>query len=168
MYSLAGPKLSTEQFLSRLPAQVVRAGRVLGIRSEISDVLRGSPVSTDTSVRLPQSTYITTSVPSLTITTLKIRSESGDHTHVLQMKSHDTIADVWSHLLRENTHSGKTGMAGPHLTRLGYQLVSGVTHQVYSDPGATLLECGLTPNATLHITKSSSHTPTHTLTTAIT
>ena len=39
----AGPRLSADQFLARLPASVVRRGRVVEIRSELSSALRGSP-----------------------------------------------------------------------------------------------------------------------------
>ena len=81
------------------------------------------------------------------------------------MRSHDTIADVWTHLLEQTTTpSARNDITPPHLTQPGhrYQLVSGGTHQVHSDPTATLLDSGLTPNATLHITKISTLTPNHT------
>ena len=58
---------------------------------------------------------------------------------------------------RGKFHSGLPGHTG--LTGTGYQLKSGVTGKTYSDLTATLLECGLTPNATLHICKASDHTP---------
>lgn len=39
---LLGQKLTVDQFLSKLPSSVVRAGRVINIRSSLSDSLRGS------------------------------------------------------------------------------------------------------------------------------
>ena len=83
------------------------------------------------------------------MTTLKVRSESGDHTYLLKMRAEDTISDVWSHILSQTP---------PTLlpSTCSYQLVGGVTHEVYSDPLASLADCGLVPSGTLYITKTTS------------
>ena len=101
---------------------------------------------------------------SSSLTTLKVRSESGDQTFVLRMRSHDTIADVWSHLLRQTSFTSQTSAESStnqtaptrpgHSEPAAYQLVSSATRQVYSDPSATLQGCGLTPNATLHVCRT--------------
>ena len=84
------------------------------------------------------------------LTTLKVRSESGDCTFLLKMRAQDTIADVWSHLFSQAppTALSSTGSSSD------YHLVGGVTHQVYSDLSASLENCGLVPSATLYITKA--------------
>ena len=167
---MTGPRLSAEQFLSRLPPSVVMGGRVLDIRSEVSATLKGSSSSSSSSLTLLQtpaldhlrsryyglllslllygdSLMLLWGSPSLT--TLKVRSESGDHTYLLKMRTNETIGDIWTHLLSQTPPTSVS-------TSSGYQLVAGVTHQVYSDLSASLADCGLVPNATLYITKTTS------------
>lgn len=166
---MTGPRLSAEQFLSRLPPSVVKGGRVLDIRCEVSATLKGSSSSSSSSLTLLQtpaldhlrsrycgllslllygdSLALLWGSPSLT--TLKVRSESGDHTYLLKMRTDETIGDIWTHLLSQTPPTSIS-------TSSGYQLVAGVTHHVYSDLSASLADCGLVPNATLYITKTTS------------
>ena len=211
LYTLhTGHSLSEEQFLCRLPAAVVRGGRLVNIRSEISATLHGSssplpdrltsstlqispqtplqnrltrleasfsPISRGSispEIKMPLTDRLTSSTlrgtisPQLSLpdrpttnpvsapssTTLKIRSESGDDMYIiLRMRSHDTIADIWSRLIKKTP---------PTASATTHQLVMAVTRQVYSDLSASLLDCGLTHNATLHITKTTnSHHSNH-------
>ncbi|XP_022785419.1 UBX domain-containing protein 11-like [Stylophora pistillata] len=74
------------------------------------------------------------------VSTLRIKSETGEMTYILKMKFTDCIRDVRSHV-----DAARPKDAPP------YDIKTSFPNRVYDDPNATLQECGLVPNATLHL-----------------
>ncbi|XP_067942476.1 UBX domain-containing protein 11-like isoform X2 [Watersipora subatra] len=146
--TLPGTKLTANQFLSHLPASVIRSGRVIDIRSSLSDSLKGPEqqacpvtiVQTETMQEIKERLELEESErpPSgRNITTLRIK-DMDNHTYVLKMKFSDTIGDIISYLSSLSDNKD-------------YQLVSTFPRKVYSDLSESLFNAGLTPNASLHL-----------------
>lgn len=74
------------------------------------------------------------------VSTLRIKSETGEMTYILKMKFTDCIRDVRSHI-----DAARPKDAPP------YEIKTSFPNRVYDDPNASLQECGLVPNATLHL-----------------
>ncbi|XP_065650111.1 UBX domain-containing protein 11 isoform X4 [Hydra vulgaris] len=73
------------------------------------------------------------------VTTLRIKSETGDQTYLLRMRYDQTVGDVYRYLDLIRNHQGL------------YQLKSSFPNKTFTDFDITLKDCGLVPNATLHI-----------------
>ncbi|XP_038567752.1 UBX domain-containing protein 11 isoform X2 [Micropterus salmoides] len=151
-----GKKLSTNQFLKRLPKVVVKAGRVIDIRDSLRATLQGSSdaqrsnsvILIDTSALEDMKDGQQTLIPEWpssardVITTLKVKSEDGNHTYILKMRSSETIGHLRRHL---DKHRGG-GLPG-------YDIISAHPLCFYDDNCKTLQSCGLTTNATLLLRK---------------
>ncbi|XP_045902069.1 UBX domain-containing protein 11 isoform X1 [Micropterus dolomieu] len=153
---VTGKKLSTNQFLNRLPKVVVKAGRVIDIRDSLRATLQGSSdaqrsnsvILIDTSALQDMKDGQQTLIPEWpssardVITTLKVKSEDGNHTYILKMRSSETIGHLRRHL---DKHRGG-GLPG-------YDIISAHPLCFYDDNCQTLQSCGLTTNATLLLRK---------------
>lgn len=140
---------SVDQFLSRLPPSVIKEGKIIDVRSGVADVIKGgaghsgvqvlnTPALQDIKSRSkddPRPQSGTTQV-----TTLRIKSETGEVTYILKMKFTDCIGDVRSHI-----DAARPKGAPP------YDIKTSFPNKVYDDLNASLQECGLVPNATLHL-----------------
>ncbi|XP_066573757.1 UBX domain-containing protein 11 [Amia ocellicauda] len=146
----AGPRLSVEQFLNRLPKAVIKEGKVIDIRGSIRDNLQGpsqaqgsrvtlieTPALQALKQRLELSEDIRPPTPA-NVSTLRVKSEDGEQTYIVKMLFSETIGQLRQHL---DTHRGDDR---PH-----YDIISSFPPRSYSDGSQTLLQCGLTPNATL-------------------
>ncbi|XP_062254873.1 UBX domain-containing protein 11 isoform X3 [Platichthys flesus] len=145
-----GKKLTTDQFLSRMPKVVVKAGRVIDIRESLRATLQGSsaaqsdsaiPIDTAALQAMEQRLQASSSdrQPSARdIITLKVKAEDGDQTYVLTMGFSETIGHLRQYL---DKHRGG-GLPG-------YDIISAYPQCCYEDNSRTLHSCGLTNNATL-------------------
>ena len=144
---LPGPRLTVQQLLSKLPTSVVKGGNVINIRDSIKDHLKGGTLAEIQVSDLQgnegkQSTEVSKQVlSSKNTTTLRIKSEAGEHTYVVRMDASNTIADLRNFLDR---HRGST-------CAVDYDIMSSFPSRVFHDCSATLLDCGLVPNAALHL-----------------
>ncbi|XP_035019201.2 UBX domain-containing protein 11 isoform X2 [Hippoglossus stenolepis] len=147
----SGRKLTTDQFLSRMPKVVVKAGRVIDIRESLRATLQGSSAaqSSDSAILIDTAALqameqrlqaSSSDRPSSAhdIITLKVKAEDGDHTYVLTMGFSETIGHLRQYL---DKHRGG-GLPG-------YDIISAYPQCCYEDNSRTLQSCGLTTNATL-------------------
>ncbi|XP_067867553.1 UBX domain-containing protein 11 isoform X2 [Heterodontus francisci] len=149
MSEIPGPKLSVEQFLSRLPKTIIRAGKVIDIRGDIKDILQvpSNPANENTIlIETPTLTELRERLKfseenrpaSRNISTLRIKSENGETTYIVKMLFSETVGDLRTYL---NQNRGKQ--------QVDYDIISTFPQQVYSDQSKTLKEYGLIPNAML-------------------
>ncbi|XP_061531779.1 UBX domain-containing protein 11 [Phycodurus eques] len=140
-----GKRLRTNQFLNRLPKVMVKAGRVIDIRDS------GSPdtcnscsaiiVNTPALQAMEDSMHTITSdrpFSARNIVTLKVKSEDGDCTYLLNMGISETVGHLRQHL---DTYRGHN--------LAGYDIISAYPQCHYHDDCQALGSCGLTTNATL-------------------
>ncbi|XP_060063648.1 UBX domain-containing protein 11-like isoform X2 [Ylistrum balloti] len=151
-----GKKMSSEQFLNKLPKNVIKDGKVIDIRESVHDTLKGGkstvpPVTVvDTDVvkdmrkRLELEESKRPSTPR-DISTLRVKSDSGNQTYILKMKFWETIGDLRKYI---DIHRP---MGLPE-----YQIVSTYPTKVYDNNSASLESAGLTPNAVLHLRQKKS------------
>ncbi|XP_071113970.1 UBX domain-containing protein 11-like [Haliotis cracherodii] len=147
---LPGPQLTVEQFLNKLPSSVVKQGKVIDIRSSLGEhIHQGKDSKTGSGVVVVETAVTTEMKKRLEadegsrpatprdITTLRIKS--GDQTYIIKMRFQNTVGDLRLYLNKQ-----RHGL--PH-----YQIMSAYPHRIYNDSSLTLDECGLTPNAVLHL-----------------
>lgn len=138
-----------DQFLSRLPQSVIKEGKIIDVRSGVANVIKGvsghsdikvleTPVLQDIKSRSSDSSRPQSGKTQ--VTTLRIKSETGEVTYILKMKFTDTVGDVRRHIDAERSSDA-----------LPYAIKTSFPNQVYDNPSLTLQECGLVPNATLHL-----------------
>ncbi|KAI3360428.1 hypothetical protein L3Q82_002330 [Scortum barcoo] len=152
---LPGRKLSTDQFLNRLPKAVVKAGRVIDIRDSLRATLQGSsdPQSSNSVILIDTPALqaikerMQTSTPARPpsardVITLKVKSEDGNHTYILKMYLSETIGQLRQHLDKQR---------GGGLS--GYDIISAYPQGCYDADAQTLRSCGLTTNAALLLRK---------------
>ncbi|XP_068592011.1 UBX domain-containing protein 11 isoform X2 [Cebidichthys violaceus] len=152
---LPGKKLSTDQFLNRLPKVVVKAGCVIDVRDSLRAVLQGSSdaqssnsvILVDTPAQQVIRERLQTSSPdrpssARDVITLKVKSEDGNHAYILKMCFSDTVGHLRQHL---DEHRG-SGLPG-------YDIISAFPQCCFDDDRQTLQSCGLTTNATLLLRK---------------
>lgn len=141
---------SVDQFLSRLPQSVIKDGKIIDVRSGVENIIKGeerqsdvqvldTPVLQEIKLRGAETTR-PQSAGKTQVSTLRIKSETGEMTYILKMKFTDCIRDVRSHI-----DAARPKDAPP------YEIKTSFPNRVYDDPNATLQECGLVPNATLHL-----------------
>jgi hypothetical protein len=137
-----GGIIPVERFLNHLPKTVIKNGKVIDIRSEISQQLQGRPGSAVvTVVDTPTIQAIREGHSSdKNVTTLRVKSEAGDQTYIIKLKFSDTIQDLCHYI-----DSQRTGECRQYCIRTTFP------NKVYDNMQATLEQCGLTPNATLHL-----------------
>jgi len=140
---------SVDQFLSRLPQSVIKDGKIIDVRSGIANVIKGGEGHSDVKVLdtpvLQEIKSRRTDGPrpqsgTTQVSTLRIKSETGEMTYILKMKFTDCIRDVRSHIDAARPADAPS-----------YDIKTSFPNRVYDDPASTLQECGLVPNATLHL-----------------
>ncbi|XP_065838369.1 UBX domain-containing protein 11-like [Oscarella lobularis] len=136
-----GSPVSTEQFLRRLPKAVVRKGKVIDVRSEIAEHVKCSGKTGSTTLVETPIVGEIRSQHSLTkdVTTLRVKSETGDQTYLIKMRYDDTISDLRKYI---NNHRGYSCI---------YEIRSAFPNRLYDNEDDTLSKCGLVPNAALYL-----------------
>ncbi|XP_062604679.1 UBX domain-containing protein 11-like [Saccostrea cucullata] len=147
---LPGKKMTVGQFLQKLPKSVIKDGKVIDIRNAVGENFKDARssqgvtvVETDTvkdiKKRLDEDEGSRPMTPR-NITTLRVKSDTGNHTYILKMKFHETIGDVRKYIdLQRPSNSAS------------YNIVSAYPSKTFDDEKITLQEAGLTPNAVLHL-----------------
>ncbi|XP_075765145.1 UBX domain-containing protein 11 isoform X1 [Pelodiscus sinensis] len=146
---IPGPKLSLEQFLNKLPKCLVQKGHVIDVRGPIKETLQGSAGARSNEVILVETPILgalkerlkagkQAPPPATNISTLRIKSESGEQTYIVTMLFTETIGDLRQHLAQ-----ARGGDVRP------YEILSTFPQRVYADSSRTLQQCGLVPNASL-------------------
>ncbi|XP_040923584.1 UBX domain-containing protein 11 isoform X2 [Betta splendens] len=144
-----GKKPTTQQFLNRLPKVVVRAGRVIDVRDSLRATLQGSTEHSSDSVILidtaaQQATRESGARPPSPRDAigLKVKSEDGSHTYILNMCLSETVGRLRQYLDRQRGGG-----------QLDYDIISTYPHRCYDDDHQTLQSCGLTTKTTLLLQK---------------
>ncbi|XP_072178322.1 UBX domain-containing protein 11-like [Diadema setosum] len=149
--------MSVDQFLNKLRPTVTSDGKVLDIQSSVADLLReetipnavtvvDTPIVQDIRERAmsgkqghgTERPLSARGSPRNRVTTLRVKSEKGDHTFILKLRFRDTIRDLRMHLDKERKSQS-----------VDYDLVTTFPNRVYTELDSTLEENGLTPNATI-------------------
>ncbi|XP_064187661.1 UBX domain-containing protein 11 isoform X2 [Anguilla rostrata] len=128
-----GGKLSVEQFLNKLPKTVIRAGRVIDIRSSLKADMQ-SPSCNSTVIETPA--LQDPRSPADDVIVLKVRAEDGRSCYILRMLFSETVGQLRHYL---DTHRGPRA----------YHITSTFPTRRYDDNSQTLRACGLTSNASL-------------------
>ncbi|XP_022049100.2 UBX domain-containing protein 11 isoform X2 [Acanthochromis polyacanthus] len=152
---LPGKKLTTDQFLNKLPKCVVKGGRVIDVRDSVRATLQGSSADPESSSMIlidtpalqamtdrPQTSSAVRLPSAHGVITLKLRSEDGNHTYIVKMYSTETVGHLRTYL---DQHRG-TGLPA-------YDIISVHPQRCYDDNGQTLCSCGVTTNANLLLRK---------------
>ncbi|MEQ2286764.1 hypothetical protein AMECASPLE_005655 [Ameca splendens] len=149
---MSGRKLTTDQFLSKLPKMVVKAGKVIHIRGSLRRTLQGSSdaqsseILIDTPVlqsKMDRTQMINSDKPAQEVITLKLKSEDGNHTYIMKMSLSETVSQLRGYL---DKHRGPG--------QPSYDIISAYPRCSFSDDGQTLQSCGLSENATLLLLSS--------------
>ncbi|KAM4569107.1 UBX domain-containing protein 11 [Fundulus diaphanus] len=146
---VAGSKLTTDQFLSKLPKMVVKAGNVIHIRGSLRRTLQGSSDAKSSSsevlidtpalqTAMGRTQTTTPGKPAQDVLTLKLKSEDGNHTYVMKMSLSETVGQLRGYL---DKHRGPGQPA--------YDIFGSYPRRSFSDDGRTLQSCGLSANAAL-------------------
>ncbi|XP_052088935.1 UBX domain-containing protein 11-like isoform X4 [Mytilus californianus] len=146
-----GKTLTKDQFLNKLPQSVVKGGKIVDIRNtlneHLSDKKSDKPVvtvvETETVNELKKRLELEESVRPSTprnITTLRIKSETGNQTYILKMKFNETVGDLRKYLNLQRSPAESD-----------YIIVSAYPNKTHTDDTKTLEASGLVPNAVLHL-----------------
>ncbi|XP_031607376.1 UBX domain-containing protein 11 [Oreochromis aureus] len=146
---LPGKKMTTDQFLNKLPKLVVKAGRVIDIRNSLRAKLQGtSDVDSSSSVILIDTPSLQASTerlqafsayqPACNVITLKVKSEDGSHTYIVKMSPSETVGDLRRYLDKHRRGDVSS-----------YDIISAYPQCNYDDDGQTLQSRGIVRNATL-------------------
>uniref|UniRef100_A0A3Q2UHQ0 UBX domain-containing protein 11 n=1 Tax=Fundulus heteroclitus TaxID=8078 RepID=A0A3Q2UHQ0_FUNHE len=146
---VAGRKLTTDRFLSKLPKMVVKAGNVIHIRGSLRRTLQGSSDAKSSSsevlidtpalqTAMARTQTTTPGKPAQGVLTLKLKSEDGNHTYVMKMSLSETVGQLRGYL---DKHRGPGQPA--------YDIIGAYPRRSFSDDGRTLQSCGLSANAAL-------------------
>ncbi|XP_068125319.1 UBX domain-containing protein 11 [Hyperolius riggenbachi] len=149
---LPGPGLTADQFLGRLPKCVVSGGRVLDIQAPIREMLKGSKGEKTHEIQVDSphvSSMEKSSQVDVFVSTLRIKSETGDDTYLVRMLSSETLGDLRTYLSQFRT------------TDEAYDIVNRFPHRVYDSDACTLQEAGLVPNAFLLLRRKHLREPAH-------
>ncbi|KAG2488049.1 hypothetical protein HYH03_013354 [Edaphochlamys debaryana] len=164
----AGDPESRDKFLSRLPQAVIKNGKVIEIRGDVSRMLGGGHGAADGGHKADNVSLIATPVdallstiqrnhvgpslpppsreglvPATEVSTLQVKSMDGKQTYILKLKYDDTIGALRACI---NAHLAKAGQAGSK-----YEIRSAFPATAYADEKLTLRKAGLVPNATLFL-----------------
>ncbi|CAC5409942.1 unnamed protein product [Mytilus coruscus] len=146
-----GKTLTKDQFLNKLPQSVVKGGKIVDIRNtlneHLSDKKSDKPVVTvvetetvnELKTRLELEESVRPSTPR-NITTLRIKSETGNQTYILKMKFNETVGDLRKYLNLQRSPAESD-----------YIIVSAYPNKTHTDDTKTLEASGLVPNAVLHL-----------------
>ncbi|OCT94444.1 hypothetical protein XELAEV_18012115mg [Xenopus laevis] len=126
------------KFLNRLAKSAVREGRIVHIRGAVEEALQGSEENEMPKEILVESPQLSKeqSTQNIAVSTLRIRSESGDKTYKVRMLSSETLANLRHYLPL---------CRAPDLA--SYNIIRPFPYCVYEDDTCTLEEIGLVPNA---------------------
>ncbi|XP_054898360.1 UBX domain-containing protein 11 [Poeciliopsis prolifica] len=144
-------RLTTDQFLNKLPKVVVKAGNVIDIRGPLRRTLQGlsdapsssSEILIDTpalQAMMERTQTINSGEPDQAAVTLKLKSEDGNLTYVMKMSLSETVGQLRGYL---DKHRGAV--------QPGYDIISAYPHCSFSDDNRTLQSCGLSGNVTLRL-----------------
>ncbi|XP_008321687.1 UBX domain-containing protein 11 isoform X3 [Cynoglossus semilaevis] len=153
-YQTTGNKLTMDQFLNRMPKVVIKAGKVIGVRKSLREMLQGSSdaqcsdsvIHIDTAAleaRKERLQIFPSDRTSCDIITLKVKSEDGSQTYMLKMFFSETMGHLRKYL---DHHRGDD--------HPGYDIISTFPRCCYEDTTRTLQSYGLTSNATLMLRKT--------------
>lgn len=150
-----GRRVGVEQFLNKLPANVIKEGKVIDIRSGIGNILQVSGEQSQQQVTVVKTETVLDmkarmegdrsgrQTPTKDVTTLRILSENRDHTYILKMKATDTISTV-----RRYLNDQRSKKSPP------YEIMSTFPSRVLEEGVLSLRDLGLCPNATLQLRPS--------------
>uniref|UniRef100_A0A3P8V261 UBX domain-containing protein 11 n=1 Tax=Cynoglossus semilaevis TaxID=244447 RepID=A0A3P8V261_CYNSE len=150
-YQTTGNKLTMDQFLNRMPKVVIKAGKVIGVRKSLREMLQNCQVTScycsfiiviaaSCAFRLQ---IFPSDRTSCDIITLKVKSEDGSQTYMLKMFFSETMGHLRKYL---DHHRGDD--------HPGYDIISTFPRCCYEDTTRTLQSYGLTSNATLMLRKT--------------
>lgn len=144
-----GAVVSSDKFLSRLPASVIKNGNIIDIRAGVAELInppqavsKVTLVETDVVQELQHWSDNNSNERPQTpadIASLQIKSETGKHTYVVKLRFTATVGDIHKCIDRQRGPSPK------------YVLITAFPRKVLEDPSETLIDAGLTPNATLRM-----------------
>ncbi|KFV75136.1 UBX domain-containing protein 11, partial [Dryobates pubescens] len=144
-----GPKLSLEQFLTKLPKPST-PGEATRVQDSARAVQQGSGGVQSSRENLLETARLPVLERCLTcrgkeaeaagpaVCRLRVKSEGGEQSQVLRLLPTDTIGDLRRRLAL--TRGGDSA---------SYEIISTFPHRVYVDNSRSLQECGLTPSACL-------------------
>ncbi|KFM05479.1 UBX domain-containing protein 11, partial [Aptenodytes forsteri] len=145
---IPGPKVSSEQFLSKLSKPLKHGGEAIGVRASARAAQQGSGgmrSSKEILVETPRLSALErvkaaeeAEAFASDICTLRIKSESGEQTYTVKMLFTETIGDLRQHLAHARGGDSNS-----------YEIISTFPQRVYADDSRSLQECGLIPNASL-------------------
>ncbi len=169
----AGEPVGREQFLSRLPQAVIKKGKVIDIRADISKMLGGGaggagaggggakpevslvPTPVDALLSTIQRNHVGPSLPppsregqvnvAQEVTTLQVKSFDGKQTYIVKLKYDDNIGELRKCINQHLKGSGGGQKPG------AYEIRSAFPARAYTDEVETLRQAGLIPNATLFL-----------------
>ena len=133
-------KPSVERFLNKLPANVIRDGKIIDIRESIS-VMVGSSTGGGTNVEVAETAVVKQiqagEGTSGQVSTLRVKLNGGSKTLIVKLQYTDTVGD-----LRDFIDKHKSG---------AYEIRTNFPNKIYGDFSVSLEEAGLVPSATLHV-----------------
>ncbi|XP_014746066.1 PREDICTED: UBX domain-containing protein 11 [Sturnus vulgaris] len=147
---IPGPKSSSEQDpseLSKPPKHRGRVGSAQGVAGAASQGSDGQQSSKEILVETPGLAALErcrvkaaegAAAPGPDFCSLRVRSESGEHTYELRLLLSATIGDLRQHLA--HIRGGNSD---------SYEIISTFPQRVYTDNSRSLQECGLVPSASL-------------------
>ncbi|KAL5253431.1 hypothetical protein ACHWQZ_G013274 [Mnemiopsis leidyi] len=132
-------KPSVERFLNKLPANVIRDGKIIDIRESIGVLVGNSTGATNVEVA---ETAVVKKIQagegtSGKVSTLRVKLNGGSKTLIVKLQYSDTVSD-----LRDFIDQHKTG---------AYEIRTTFPNKIYRDFSESLEEAGLIPSATLHV-----------------
>uniref|UniRef100_I3JI79 UBX domain-containing protein 11 n=1 Tax=Oreochromis niloticus TaxID=8128 RepID=I3JI79_ORENI len=141
-------KMTTDQFLNKLPKLVVKAGRVIDIRNSLRAKLQVSHREAAMILILIDTPSLQASTerlqafsayqPACNVITLKVKSEDGSHTYIVKMSPSETVGDLRRYLDKHRRGDVSS-----------YDIISAYPQCNYDDDGQTLQSRGIVRNATL-------------------
>ncbi|XP_003384072.1 PREDICTED: UBX domain-containing protein 11-like isoform X2 [Amphimedon queenslandica] len=146
-----GATVSMENFLRKIPKNVIRGGRVIDVHAGLTETLQGSsskvrllntPVVEEIKQRLEYDEEVRPHTPGRLVT-LRIKSETGETTYILKMHSSDTIGDIHKQLNKIKSKQEKKG----------FVLKGAFPPRSFTDMNITLKDSGLVPSANLFLAK---------------
>ncbi|XP_063810800.1 UBX domain-containing protein 11 isoform X3 [Pseudophryne corroboree] len=158
--NMNGPRLSVEQFLSRLPKSIIHGGRVLDIQGPIREALQGSNSEEMLSESIVDSPLVVSvekmSQTNTVFSNLRIKSENGDHTYKVRMLPTETLGDLRAILAQHRVSDVAS-----------FDIISSFPYCVYDNNTCTLQEAGLVPNASLFLRRKNLREPGELKTTSV-
>ncbi|XP_009863053.1 PREDICTED: UBX domain-containing protein 11, partial [Apaloderma vittatum] len=142
---ISGAELSLEQSLNRLSEPSKHNEVVTGVQDSAKAVQQGSGgarKSEEILVETPKLSALErvkmAEASALDVSTLRIKSESGEQTYIVKMLFTETIGDLRQHLTRARGGDSNS-----------YEIISTFPQRVYAATSRSLQEGGLIPNASL-------------------